>query len=200
MQDVFYEESATMQNTGAAKTKYYICKTLSIISYVIAITWLIVTLITFPLEGNVLINILFAAIPFALFLASGILIGKLKDKFYVDYDYTFVTGSVRFSKVIKNVKRKNIIVSDTGNVEKIGRYGSDTFERYVAMPNKKQMVLTSNTETSPGKDFYYMVVNTNGQKYLFVIECTETFLSNILKFSNRTVFDDEFFAKNYGRK
>ena len=68
------------------------------------------------------------------------------------------------------------------------------------MPNKKQMILTSNAEPAQDKGFYYMVVNAGGQKYLFVIECTETFLSNILKFSNRTVFDDEFFAKNYGRK
>lgn len=200
MQDVFYEESATMQNTGAAKTKYYICKTISIISYVAAVLWLVLAISFFPLEGAILINILILAIPFAMFLTSGILIGKLKDKFYVDYDYTFVSGSIRFSKVIKNIKRKNIIVFDTKNIEKIGRYASTTFERYSKMPGIKQNVLTSNTEPENGKDFYYLVVNVGGQKYLFILECSETFLSNVLRFSNRTVFEDDFFNKNYGKK
>ena len=195
MQDVFYEESATMQSTGPAKTKYYICKTFSIISYVIAVLWLIISISYFPLEGNIFINILFAAIPFALFLLSGIFLGKMKDRFYVDYDYTFVSGSIRLSKVIKNIKRKNILIFDTKNIEKIGRYASQTFSRYESMPDKKRLILTSNVQPENGKDFYYMAVNVSGQKYLLILECSETFLSNILKFSNRSVFEDEFFNK-----
>lgn len=196
MQDVFYEESAVTQSKGTAKTKYYICKTLSVISYVIAGLWGIIMLLTFPFgEGNILLNIVFVLVPLILFVVSGIVLGKLKDKFYVDYDYTFVSGSIRFSRVIKNVKRKNIIVFETQAIEKIGKYGSTTFERYSSTPDKKLVVLTSNAESSNGKDFYYMVVNSGGQKYLFVLECTEVFLINVLKFSNRTIFEDGFFDK-----
>ena len=196
MQDVFYEESAVTQSTGTAKTKYYICKTLSIVSYVIAGLWGIIMLFTFPFgEGNILLNIVFVLVPLILFVVSGMVLVKLKDKFYVDYDYTFVSGSVRFSRVIKNVKRKNIIVFETQAIEKIGKYGSATFERYSSTPDKKLLVLTSNAEPSNGKDFYYMVVNSGGQKYLFVLECTEVFLINVLKFSNRTIFEDGFFDK-----
>ena len=196
MQEVFYEESATMQNTGAAKTKYYICKIISIISYIAAVLWSIFAISFFPLQGEVLLNIIFVAIPFAVFLASGIFVGRVKDRFYVDYDYTFVSGSIRFSKVIKNIKRKNILVFDTQNIEKIGRYASPTFEKYAQMPEKKQMILTSNTEPASGKDFYYLVVNAGGQKYLFVLECSETFLSNILRFGSRMLFEDNFFNKS----
>ena len=106
MQEVFYEESAVMQNTGSAKTKYYVFKTFSVVSYVLAILWLFLAFYFFPMEGNILLNLLFAALPFAVLLISGIFIGKVKDKFYVDYDYTFVTGSVRISKVVKNKKGK----------------------------------------------------------------------------------------------
>lgn len=196
MQKIFYEESVLTQNTGSAKTKYYIIKTWSVISYVIAALWGIIMLFTFPFgEGNIWLNILFVLIPFALFIASGIVAGKFKDRFYVDYDYTFVSGSIRFSKVINNVKRRNILIFEVQAIEKIGRYGSATYERYSVMPDKKKMILTSNETPVEGKDFYYMAVNTGGQRYLLLIECTETFLHNILRFSNRTVFDDEFFKK-----
>lgn len=195
MQDVFYEETAQTQNVKSASVKYNIIKTLSIISYTIAGFWLVISIMVFPLEGNILINILFVAIPFALFLTSGIMLGRIKDKFYVDYDYTFVTGSIRFSKVIKNIKRKKVLLFDVKNIEKIGRINSNAFVRYSSMPNKKHLILTSNVEPSEGKDFYYMVVNAEGQKFLFIIECTEMFLSNILRFTGKMVFEDDFFNK-----
>ena len=200
MQELFYEETAAITNAGPAKTKYYIIKTFSVMSYVIAIAWLLINVLIFPLEGNVLLNILFVAIPFALFLALGIFLGRIKDKFYVDYDYTFVTGSIRFSRVIKNVKRKSVLAFDTHNIETIGRYGSNTFGRYANMPNKKQIYLTSNVEPAEGKDFYYMVVNVNGQKYFLILECSELFLVNILKFTGKLVFEDDFFNKKSGDK
>ena len=200
MQELFYEETAAITNAGPAKTKYYVIKTFSVISYVVAVAWLLINITIFPLEGNVLLNILFIAVPFALFLVSGILLGRIKDKFYVDYDYTFVTGSIRFSRVIKNVKRKNVLVFDTRNIEKIGRYGSNTFFRYDAMPDKKRIYLTSNVEPAEGKGFYYMVVNVNGQKYFLILECSELFLINILKFAGKLVFEDDFFNKKSGAK
>ncbi len=195
MQEVFYEETATVQSTGSAKTKYYVVKTFSVVFYTIAITWLIISVMFFPTQGNVLINILFAAIPFVLFLSSGIVLGKIKDKLYVDYDYTFVSGSIRFSRVIKNVKRKGILKFDTNNIEKIGKYGSDTFERYMLAPEKKKMILTSNQTPDDGKSFYYIVANVGGIKYIFVLECTETFISYVIRYSNRTVIEDGFFNK-----
>lgn len=200
MQELFYEETAAITDAGSAKTKYYVVKTLSVVSYIIAVAWLLINVLIFPLEGNVLLNILFATVPFVLFLASGILLGRIKDKFYVDYDYTFVTGSIRFSRVIKNVKRKSVLVFDTHNIEKIGRCGSNAFSRYAAMPDKKQIYLTSNTEPAEGKDFYYMVVNVNAQKYFLILECSELFLVNILKFTGKLVFEDDFFNKKSGDK
>lgn len=195
MQELFYEETAALQNVGSAKTKYYLIKTFSILSYCIAVLWFVLELTFFPLEGNMLLNILFAAIPFAIFLISGIMLGKIKDRLYVDYDYTFVSGSIRFSRVIKNVKRKSVLLFDTQNIEKIGKYGSTTYTKYAALPNKKQIFLTSNQEPAEDKDFYYMVVNVKGQKYFLILECTELFLSNILKYTGRMFFEDDFFSK-----
>lgn len=196
MQDIFYEESAKIQEEASAARKYYIAKVFMIISYVLAVIWGIFCLTFLIIDlKNILLSLIISLIPLALFIVSGIVLSKLKDKFYVDYDYTFVSGSIRFSKVIKNIKRKHIINFDTSDIEKIGLYGSELYEKYSKMPDIKTKILTSNSTPSEGKDFYYIVANVGGDKYVFIVECSELFIVNILKFTNRTVLDQEILNK-----
>ena len=190
MQEIFYEESSNQRDVGSGKTKYYIFKVLSIISYIFVGLWVLMFFIFFEFKGNILLNLVIALIPFAMFLASGILLGRFKDRFYVDYDYTFITGTIRFSKVIKNIKRKHIVSFETSDIEKIGKYGSETFNRYSLMPGIKSVVLTSNSIADENKEFYYIVANVNGEKKIYILECTETFIVNVLKFSKRSVLDE----------
>ena len=121
---------------------------------------------------------------------------KLKDKFYVEFDYVFVNGSVRFSKVIKQKKRKFINKFDAKDVEKIGEMGSEQFYKYIERDDVATFVLTKNNTPAPNKDFYYIVVPIDAQTYLFVIECTKTFISNVLSFSRGiTILDEELRKK-----
>ena len=194
MQEIFYEESARTQDEKGAKVKYNIFRILSYVSYFLLFVWGVISLYCFPLTGNlttVLINLLFFLLPIAMFLASGIILGKIKNKFYVDYDYTFVTGSVRISKVIANVKRRHIISFESSQIETIGKYDSETFNKYNSMPNISKQIFTSNVSPDKDKDFYYIVVNSSS-KYLFVLECTETFIVQILKFAGRSVLEKDF--------
>lgn len=193
MQELFYEESSKTREERSAKTKYYIFKVLSVISYVFFGVWLLLFIMFYPFSGSagqIILGMVFALLPAAMFLASGILLGKFKDKFYVDYDYTLISGTIRFSKVIKEIKRKHIVSFETSELEKIGKYGSELYEKYSLMPDVKTVILTSNVTPDENKDFYYMVVNKDGEKKMYVIECTETFIVNVLKFSKRTVVDE----------
>ena len=45
------------------------------------------------------------------------------------------------------------------------------------------------------KSFYYIVAVVDSDRKLMVFECTETFIVNILKFSNKTVLEEEFTKK-----
>ena len=193
MQELFYEESANMAEGRSAKTKYYIFKVLSIISYVLFGVWLFLFIMLYPFTGSagqIILGMVFALLPAIIFLISGILLGKFKDKFYVDYDYTIVSGTIRFSKVIKEIKRKHIVSFDASDIEKIGKYGSELFEKYSLMPDVKTVILTSNVSPAEKKEFYYMVVNKDGEKKMYVLECTELFIVNVLKFAKRTVVDE----------
>lgn len=191
MREILYEESAKTQNFKSASTKYYVLKVMSIISYTLLVIWCIICFYVMPLDQG-FIYILLMLIPMAMFIASGIILGRFKDRFYVDYDYIFVSGSIRFSKVIKNIKRKFIIKFDCSDIEKIGKIGSGTFLKYNNMPDVKRMILTSNSQPDEGKDFYYIVANVEEEKKLFILECTETFMVNVLKFSRKTVLEEDY--------
>ncbi len=194
MQEVFYEESARTQDEKSAKVKYTIFRILSIISYVLLVFWIIAVFSFWEFKGDVkaiLINVVIVLIPCAIFTASGIILGRIKNKFYVDYDYTFVTGSVRISKVIANIKRRNVLNFEVRDIEKIGKYDSETFNKYYRTPGINKMVLTSNVSPEDKKDFFYLVVNSSN-KYLLVLECTETFIVQILRFTGRSILEEDF--------
>ena len=192
MQEIFYEECADIQNKGTAKTKYIIFNILSIISFVLLAAWILFLIIGYEFSPNIIIDLIFILLPSVAFLACGIVLGKLKNKFYVDYDYTFVTGSVRFSKVIMNTSWQPIIEFETNDIEKLGLYNSPLYNKYLNYPDIIKDTLTSNVKPNEGKDFYYLVVNKDSDKFLFVLECTKTFIVNILKFSSKTILDEDF--------
>lgn len=195
MKEVFYEESAVVSNAGVAKAKYNIFKGVSIASYVLMVIWISIIFLTMDLSQNLILNLIFYLVPLVLFFLSGFLFGRFKNKLYVDYDYTFVTGSIRIAKVIKNIKRKFVLKFDASNIEKIGKYDSGTFNKYYSMPGVTKYTFTSNITADEGKEFYYIVANVDGDKKLMIFECTETFIVHILKFANKSVLEEEFTRK-----
>ena len=80
-------------------------------------------------------------------------------------------------------------------IEKICEYGFGLYEKYSTMPGVSKLILTANNTPSENKNFYYLVVNVNGDKKLIILESTETFLVNIMKFANKTILDEEYVKK-----
>ena len=196
MQELFYEECAQVQNAQSSTKKYNLLKAISIFFYVLTGLWTFAFIYLYIIDiNNPLFDILVYLIPTALFLSTAILFGICKNRFYLDYDYTFVSGNIRVSKVIKNIKRRFIISFDTDCIEKIGLYGSATFFKYNDLAGINKQIFTQNDFPSENKDFYYIVANVNGQKQLMIFECTETFVRNVIKFSKKTVIDEELLGK-----
>ena len=190
MQEVFYEESAKCGKVKSGKTKYYILNTLGILSLVMGITWFLIALLyTEFAKGSLILNIVFLIVPTALFIWFAVVSLKFKNNFCIDYDYTFITGSVKIAKVVKDVKRFPVIAFETREIEKIGKIGTDTYDRYVSSPDIEKLVLSSNDYPEEGKDFYYIVVNSGGSKKLLFVECSIEFIKLLLRYSSKTVLD-----------
>ncbi len=196
MQEVFYEETATVEDSVSSSRKYNLFKWISIVFYVLTAAWILIY-INFYLSdfSYILLDLIVFLIPLVGLFLSGFFIGKLKYKFYVDYDYTFISGSIRISQVFNNVKRKFLIDFETSDIEKIGLYGSKTFYAYENMAGINKQVYTQNETPCDDKKFYYMVVNTHGEKMLMLFECKELFITNVLKFTKRTVLEEELLRK-----
>ncbi len=192
MQDVFYEESTTLNNEKSENKKYGLIKFAAMITIFIAVFW--AYLVIFFLDLRSIFNILFfGVLPIVIFIFLGLYLGKIKDKFSVVYDYTFITGSVRISKVIRGVKRKSVINFECSEIEKMGKIDTDSYNSYLSQVNNGLDFIraTINVEPSYNKAFYYVVVNAMSKKTLIVLECSKEFIVNVLKFSKRSIVDGE---------
>ncbi len=193
MREEIYEECSIVQNPKIASLKYSIISILGIISFVVAGLMAIIFFMLYDYnKGSFLFNIIMTIVPVALFIAVGILLTKFKKRFYVDYDYILVSGSIRFSKVIKNKKRIFISIFDCKNIDCIGKFGSRTFLKYVQMQDIKKVVLSSNEIPTPGTDFFYLIVTVNSVRTLYVLECSEKFIQVILQYSRRGILEEDY--------
>ena len=190
MNEIFYEETATVANPQSSKLKYNIVKAFSIISYLLAVVWFYLFYTLHDLS-NVVFDIILLVIPCATFILVGIFIGRLKNRFYQEFDYAFISGTIRVAKVIKTIKRKFLFEFNCYDIEKVGKYGSETYNTYTKLPGIKTQILTPNDMPATDKDFYYIVVNLNAEKIILLFECTKTFILNVLKFSKKTVLEKE---------
>lgn len=194
MREIFYEESSHIQNEKKAKTIFIVFTVLAAISFIMMIFWFFMigfVKVEDLKKGNIVVNIIYLFVPSLMFLGLGILSMIFRSKFYVDYDYTFVTGNVRFSKIIRNVKRKNICSFNVEAIEKVGKVDSETFNMYLKMPGIKKKPLTLNVYPS-NEDFFYMVVNTDKGKDLFILDCKEEFIATVLRYSNRGILEKDY--------
>lgn len=193
MQEVFYEETSLLNKEKTALGKYRLLNIFSIASYVMAGIVALMFFYFYNIENfNLLVFAVSALLPFALFLFFGIMLGRIKNTMFVDYDYTYVSGSIRISKVIRRIKRKNILKFETSDIVQMGKYGSETYLKIEKMPGVKKMILTGNQTPSEGNDFFYLQVNTEGVNKLLVFDCSEKFMATILRYSNKTILEKDY--------
>lgn len=194
MQDVFYEESCKSNNREKKSVLVIIYKVLSILFYVVAVLWAVIMLNFLEID-NLLLTIIFIFLPSIILAFNGYLFNFLRNKIIVDYDYTFVSGSVRFAKVFGEAKRKEIICFDCNDIEKIGFAFSNTFEKFNQMPDIEKKILTQNNTPSSDKNFYYIVINFKSKKYIITFECSKKFIQLIIRFSKQYTFEEDFLSK-----
>ena len=190
MQEIYYEETTTLRNYKSEKNKHTLLNILSIFSYVCAVIFAILIFNNFDWRyGNFLLNVVILTLILAVFIAGGILLGFLKNKFCVEFDYIFINGIINIDKVIKGIKRKTQIEFTTSNILKIGKFCSEEYYKITSDDTVGVKIFTSNDEPIKNKDFYYVLISHNNEKTICVLECTKQFIVNIVKFSNKTVVE-----------
>lgn len=187
MQETFYEESSVTQDLKGNKVKYNIFRVISISSLIMGVFFTIVLF----LAGS-LFEVIFSVVLAASSYFSFFFLGRKKDAFFLDFDYTFISGSLRISKVFNNKRRKNIANFNTTDIITLGKAKSQTYERLVKDPQNKLVIATANQEAGENKKLYYIHFNQSGSKKVMVLECTEFFMYTVLKHSNKAVLEQDF--------
>ncbi len=188
--DVLYEESSVAKNAKKSEQKYAILHVLSNIFLVLMILTAIPTLLFIPEWGLVLFFGSFALT----FFGFWFILYRWKNTTNVSYDYFLVSDEIRIAKVINTSKRKLVARFDGECIIQIGDVDAPSFERFKADPNVKTVICTSNSEASEGKFFMYILAEYEGRK-LFILECREELLINILKFTKRTALDRDYVSQ-----
>lgn len=192
MREVFYEETANIEKYSSARTKYNILSIISLVSFALAIIFAMLVYMFFDWsKGNVLVSVIVILVILILLIGLGIFVGFLKNKFCVEYDYTFISGEIRVAKVVKNIKRRSLTSFDCSDILKIGVYNSEEYKKIKSDSSIDEKILSSNENAQDNKGFYYILVGKNGTKTIYIFECTKTFLLNVIRFSNKNVLDKD---------
>lgn len=200
--DAFYEESAIDKNSAKGEKKYKITNVFFWICVVVSILMLFGCISNIPVgtPTDEESKIAFETLKFMAFFLGGqciffalaaFFLYKLKARFNVSYDYCFVSGELRISKVFNVNRRKLIARLDSENILQIGDVDNPSYERFRSDPSTKEIICTTNAETSDGKFFMYILAQNDGKK-LYILECRETLLINIMKFARRGVLESDY--------
>ena len=187
--DVFYEESSIVSNSNKKQKKYNILSTLSAVFVVLVILWVIIGFNTVDITS--LGSWLAWGMIFVWFLTAWFLLRMWKMRINISYDYAFVSGELRISKVININRRKLVARSDCEDMIQFGDVDNPSFDRFRHDPNVKMVLCTSNDLPAEGKFFMYILAEYNGRK-LFVLECRELLLMNMLKFAKRNKLESDY--------
>ena len=187
--DVFYEESAIASNSDKKRKKYNILTTFSSIFLGLAIFWFLIGFYTVDVTS--IGAWIFWGMIFLWLLAAWFLLRMWKMRINISYDYVFVSGELRISKVINVNRRKLVARIDCEDMIQFGDADNPSFERFRNDPNVKLVLCTSNDIAAEGKFFMYVLADYEGRK-LFVLECRELMLMNILKFAKRNKLESDY--------
>lgn len=204
--DAFYEESAVNKNAEKGERNYKVLHYVSWVFFFIGIVLAIISIMTIPIKPStgaenyeeamgyysaaLVMCLIFVSLTIFFFMLWFILF-RLKQKVNVNYDYVFVSGELRISKVFNVNKRKLAERIDCEDIIQIGDVENTSFDRLRSSPDTKVVYFTQNNEPAEGKFFMYILANSNGKK-LFVLECRELLLMNIMKFTRRTALESDY--------
>ncbi len=197
--EAFYEESSIAQNAKKGARKYKIWSYCSYFFLFLGIIACLLTVWFIPTKGGLTGEFLMSFATATLFMSLWFFFRRLRLNSNVSYDYCFVSGELRISKVININRRRLVAKFDVEDIVQIGDSDCPSFDRFFADPTSKNVFCTSNVEASEGKFFMYILAEYNGKK-LFILECREALLMNIMKFAKRTTLDHDYVMQDKKQK
>ena len=197
--DAFYEESAVNLDEKKQSLFYTIFFVAQIICIVLAVLWGwfgFNFFIIFPVNGKTVADALpswiFYAILLASFIGGAVLLAILKKRFNVSFDYVCVYGELRISKVFNQKKRKLVCCIEPNSILQVGDMENSSYDLLCKTNGVKEVICTPNMTAASGKFFLYVYAVDEGERKLFLLECREALLINLMQYLRRDILDREY--------
>lgn len=206
--DVLYEECAVNKNSARGEKIYRVLNIAFYFFLIVAIIGAVTVISNLggvladsnavtneeELQAIALLQSFFYLGVFALitFGSGAVAFFLLKRRVNISYDYTFVSGELRIVKVFNVNRRKLVTKISNENILQLGDVDSSSYNRLAGDPTNKQVVCTPNAEPKQGKFFLYIHASDPTGKKLYVLECREELLVNILHFVKRGTLADDY--------
>lgn len=200
--EVLYEESALNQKAKRNSVFYTIANVIFWASVVIGLILCVDLVLNFPFVpdvGTFFLVLVWRLLPPALCAGTAFVAWLVTRKVNVSYDYTFVSGELRISRVFNVNKRKFMYEITSDEILQVGDVEGQNYERIVSDPNVKLLVCTPNEVPADDKFFMYLLVKAGTQKQVYVLECREELLTHILKFVKRGTLEDGYVSQETKR-
>ncbi len=196
--DIIYEESAASKNQKKGQKLYIIVNVIYKIALVVAIIFLLMTIMNIPAgvnsEGDAMAASLAVFFGFITVFFTSIAVSTylIRRRINISYDYIFVSGELRIAKVFNVNKRKLVARIEPEDFIQIGDIDNSSYARFKADPTVKEVIVTPNVEAAEGKFFMYALVTTPTGKKMYLLECREDLLINIMKFVKRGTLESDY--------
>ena len=166
MMDNFKEDIVIKRNTLLSNILYVLCWVLIVVNGIYAFLMFQMVMMSFDLI-SIIMFVAAAAIAVLLFFA--------KDKFKLEYEYTFTNGTLDFARVMRGAKRKELGSMNVANVSACGHVAHDSFQRFLAKNDVEKKNWFLNRD---GNLFYFYYVKEN-KKHMIIIEPSEEMVTMI---------------------
>lgn len=210
--DVLYEESAVNSNAKKGEKRYKIINVISLIFGAIALIvgfifiynliGVLSTLKFTPSNETEAEALQMTRSMTVFFGMNTLLFGSIwfflftwKKRINISFDYIFVSGELRISKVFNVNKRKFLYRIFPEEIIKLGDVDNGNYERIRSDPTTKEVLCTPNGEAAEGKFFLYIHASSSAGKRLYILECREELLVNILRFVKRGTLESEYVSQ-----
>ena len=212
--DFLYEESAVNARAAKEGKKYKVVNIISWIALVLGVIFLMIFIPNIiasfskaePTEDFTAEQIqeaimsargmaVFCGMQVIFFGLMWFLLFTLKKRINVSFDYTFVSGELRIAKVFNINRRKFLYKIQPDEILQLGDVENDSYDRLKTDPSTKEILVTPNREPAEGKFFMYILTAGNAGKRLYILECREELLINILKFVKRGTLESDYVAQ-----
>ncbi len=203
--DILYEECAVNQRAVRDEKIYKIMNVAFYLCLFVSVIALFLTIMNIPFgsgEGatgetlqayQYLIGLFSTSLFVTFFFGIGaIMLFIIKRRINISYDYTFVSGELRIVKVFNVNRRKLVAIIQPEEMLQLGDIDNESYRRLTANPTNKEIVCTPNELPAKGKFFMYVHANDPLGKKLYVLECREELLVNILKFVKRGTLEPDY--------